>query len=711
MFIASACRRAARFLSCAIVSIISIAHAHTWAGAAQPEEITVTGSLRSSALLQIPLSVTVVDEQLIHARTARHLEEILAVVPNVNLANGASRGRYFQIRGIGERGQFAEPLNPSVGVIIDGADFSGAASAAMLFDMQQVEVFRGPQSGRYGANALAGLVVLRSNTPGPEPEAALDLETGNYDTRRIAAVLSLPLTDDNALGMRLAMHKHSSDGFISNHHLNESNTSAFDETAIRGRLRWQVRDGLRADLMLAHIDVDNGYDDFSLDNTRITLSNTPGQDRHQGLLGSLQLALKMADDYTVRLIAAASGSDIDYGYDEDWVHPGFHPDEYSAVDRYVRERRTRSLELRALSNSDGALFDGSTDWLLGIYLHERDMDLSRQYTYLAQPFRSAYRTRRLAGFGQVDSRLSNTLTLQASLRYEVWSARYSDSDQFRFDPDAGLWGGRLGLQWELAEALTGYASISRGYKAGGFNADGFDSSGFNADGEALEESLREYAQELAWNYELGIRQRHLQGALHSRLTLFYMLRQDQQVSTYRESPRPGSPAVVFQQFVDNAASGRNYGLEAELQWQLTPYLDLQFSGGLLDTELQDFINSEGESLDGRRQAHAPAWQYHLALNGYLTSGWFARLESEGRDAFYWSDSHNEQSADYLLMHVRAGWRNDHVELAIWSRNLFDKDYAQRGFRFGNDPRTGYAAAEYVQYGAPRVVGVGLRLTR
>ena len=129
------------------------------------DQIIITADYRESNALDISASVSVIGSEIIEKKNANHLEEILLNVPNINSSAGASRARFYQIRGIGERGQFSEPLNSSVGVIIDGIDFSGIGTAALLYDVEQVEVLLGPQGTRYGSNALAGLINIASKSP------------------------------------------------------------------------------------------------------------------------------------------------------------------------------------------------------------------------------------------------------------------------------------------------------------------------------------------------------------------------------------------------------------------------------------------------------------------------------------------------------------------------------------------------------------------
>src|SRR5579862_310941 len=129
------------------------------------EEVIVSASLRQQPLQDVPASVTVLDAATLQAAGQQHFEDVIGLVPNLNWAGDTARPRYFQIRGIGELDQYQGAPNPSVGFLIDDIDFSGLGTAATLFDIDQVEVLRGPQPTRYGANALAGLIYLRSAEP------------------------------------------------------------------------------------------------------------------------------------------------------------------------------------------------------------------------------------------------------------------------------------------------------------------------------------------------------------------------------------------------------------------------------------------------------------------------------------------------------------------------------------------------------------------
>src|SRR4029077_19304908 len=188
------------------------------------EEIVITSGLRPVSELDIPASVSVLDATALREAGQEHLEDVLPLVPNLNWAGDTNRPRYFQIRGIGELEQYQGAPNPSVGFLIDDIDFSGLGSAGTLYDLGSIEVLRGPQAARYGANALAGVLYLRSPDPTDHLSARVDLEGGDYATRSIGAVVSGPVEPLDS-GFRLAVQHYSTDGYYHNVYLNRDDTN------------------------------------------------------------------------------------------------------------------------------------------------------------------------------------------------------------------------------------------------------------------------------------------------------------------------------------------------------------------------------------------------------------------------------------------------------------------------------------------------------
>lgn len=220
------------------------------------EEIVVRGELRELPLSATAGSVSVVSLDGPQAGVLDHLEEVLNRVPNVNFASGASRARFIQIRGIGERGQFSEPLNSSVGLILDGVDMSGVGTAATLFDVEQVEVFRGPQGTLYGANALAGLINVKSNAPTDVFAASMTADAGEFGANGLGGVISGPLSDD--VKGRVAWRRYRDDGFVRNAFLGRDDTTRHDEETWRAQLQWAASEASELAVTLGRVIVNNG---------------------------------------------------------------------------------------------------------------------------------------------------------------------------------------------------------------------------------------------------------------------------------------------------------------------------------------------------------------------------------------------------------------------------------------------------------------------
>jgi len=663
---------------------------------AQPlmEEIVVTADYRQASVDDIAASVTVIGDDVLQSRNAQHLEDVLLNAPNVNFSSGASRARFIQVRGIGERGQFSEPLNPSVGMLIDGVDFSGIGTVAMLYDMEQVEILLGPQGTRYGSNALAGLINLRTKAPTETLSYGVQLQAANKDEQGIAGYVSGPATDD--LFYRLSFQELQSDGLGHNRFLDRP-TNQRRETTLRGKFRWLMTETETLDFTASLIDMDNGYDVFSLDNVRDTLSDAPGFDKQDSKLASLNFSSSRFENFTLELQGGFALSDIAYGYDEDWVYTGFHPWEYSSTDHYFRDRETISGEIRFVSTEKGALFNGRTDWVAGLYSLHQDVDLARNYTFLPTVFTSRYIVDRFAIYAEINSALTDALTLDIGLRSERFSAEYNDSSLLDFSPDDDLFGGKIGLSYSLDNGTHIYLTAARGYKSGGFNTDG-----------SLDADLREFDAETLWNYEAGIKGRFFDETLQLRAALFVMDRNDVQISSSTVRER-NDGSSEFIDFIGNAAAGSNRGVELNAEWIPVDHLQVYGSLGLLDSEYENFFNSAGDNLDGREQAHAPGWQFTLGSRFNLTSAMTLDISLQGRDSFYFSDSHSIRSDSYTLLNASLSYSGNNMSVTLWGRNLTDNDYFVRGFYFGNDPRDGYTAKGYTQLGEPARFGVTVNM--
>ncbi|QQO84237.1 TonB-dependent receptor [Shewanella algae] len=676
------------------------------------EVIVVSGDFRGLTLEKMPSSVTVIDEQRIEDQGAEHFEDMLGNVANFNWSGASSRPRYFQIRGVGEQEQYQGAPNSSVGFIIDDIDLSGLGSVSSLYDLQQFEVLRGPQGTRYGANALAGLIYLKSNDPTDVFEHGAEVSLGNDNLQTFSGFSSGPVTDSGKLLYRVALQQHKQNGYRDNLYLGRDDTNERDEFSGRIKLRWYATDKLQADFTLLHADFDNGYDAWTLDNNGFdTITDAPGVDKQRTTGSSLKLSYTGFEAFELVSLSSYAATDHHHGYDGDWANPdywagkecGGAPCEYDYTWDKRGERRTLSQEFRFSSNEAGRIFGGSTDWLAGFYFMDLDEDNDLYSEYNSWPdevLTSRYSASNYAVFAQLDSDLGAGYSLSIGARIERRESDYSDSNGDAFSPSENMWGGHIALSKALAEHHEAYVRIARGYKAGGFNM-------------TLPQELadkKEFDTEILYNYELGLKSSWADGLLDTRLALFFMDREDQQVAASLQDPVDPQRFILF---TENAGSSNNYGAELEANWYPTDSLQFYTSLGYLQTEYGDYLYQDkyGNPVDlsGRELAHSPRWTYSLGMTWRNDMGWFANLNSSGKSAFYYSDSNDSRSEDYQVVNAKLGYEADKWSIYLWGRNLFDEKYGVRGFYFGNEPDQDWAEKQYIRYGDPRQVGVTFKV--
>ncbi|MBT8089544.1 MAG: TonB-dependent receptor [Gammaproteobacteria bacterium] len=695
-------RSGKRFFGAALSLILALPSVAAETDSDPVDEIIVTADFRERTVNELPASISVLGAEFIEQSAVQHFEELINVIPNLNWSGDGHRARYFQIRGVGELEQYQGAPNPSVGFLIDDIDFSGIGTVATMFDVQSVEVLRGSQGSRYGANALGGLIYVRSADPSPERNGRLQLSAGEDDAVSLGLAFGGALDNSETMIFRVSAQKHESNGFRSNSYLGRDDTNGRDESAMRIRLRYQPSATLEANLSVLYSDIDNGYDTFALDNSYTMLSDKPGRDAQQSTGASLRLDWSAMKRMTLTSITAIADSDIEFGFDADWGNDdSWAPVTYDYVSINDRSRRTLSQELRFASNDSGRIFRATTDWLVGLYVQELNDELLtlNQGDYydpffdfadsLDDSFGSDYDATSTALFGQLQSAIGAATRLGVGLRIEHRSTDYVDTTSLRAGPSETMWGGELSVSHDHSEVLRSFVSLTKGYKAGGFNLG------------VVPPGSRDFGEERLWSIETGIKSSLADDALKLNASLFYSRRDDQQVRTSFQLI-PGDPAsFVF--FTDNAAKGRTYGVEAELQWFVSESWELYANLGLLHADFDEFIAPQGD-LGGRDQAHAP--RYTLAAGAVYRNarGFFVRLDATARDAFYFDVSHDQKSQAYELLNASIGFERDGWLVQLWARNLLDEDYAVRGFYFGNEPPD-FPNKLYTRLGDPRQLGV------
>lgn len=653
--------------------------------------VVVSADLRDANSEDIAASVELLSADELQDRGANHFGEVLLQIPNVNYSGQSSRPRHIQIRGMGERDEYTGAPNASVGFAIDDIDFSGIGMVGNVFDVKQVEVLRGPQSTRYGASALAGLVNIQSNEPSPFNESLIEASMGNDNLSELGVMTSGAFSEqDKSPQYRLSFFKHNSDGFRDNDYLDRTDTNKKDELTARGKLRWWAGDDTQFDLTLLHADINNGYDVFTLDNSFTTLSDEPGKDTQLTNAASFKVSWDGAQAYKLISTTAYAESKMVYGYDEDWVYPAYPPRWGDSTYQNIKNRQSASQELRWISAHP--IWQNSTDWLSGIYASRISETNRTDYWGIST---SDYTLDKLAGFIQLDHHISAKTTLISGLRIEQVSSEFSHSAGDEFSPSNTLWGGQITLNHQLDMMHLLYAGLSRGYKAGGFNT-GLPASAGN--------EFLYYENETAINYELGLKANY--SRFKGQINLFYIDRQNPQFDGYSYDPLTGTDWVFF---TENFDSAKNYGLETQFDWQASSQWNLFGSLGLLQTEVNGSPLNSAFSISGREQAHAPSYQFLAGTQYRNDNGWFGRVEIQGMDSFYFDNVHDIQSKSYALAHARVGYETKDWDVYLWGKNLTDEKYATRGYYFENNPNNVGVEEQYIALGDPRQIGLTARV--
>ena len=725
------------------------------AAAAEIEEIIVTATKRDESLQDAPLSVSVLTSQSLADSGVVDIFDVAGQVSSFDVAQstGPLSTTWF-IRRIGNLGSIPN-FESAVGVFVDGA-FRSRAGAAVgdLFDLQQIEVARGPQTTLHGKNTTAGLVSIATNPPGDELDLQGKLTAGQVDASesadllRLEAIVNSPLSSSTSLRLGGVIYRH--DETLLNL-FNGDDGQDLKRYTIRGQLRYSKAEQLEARLIVNRARMDSArLGDFVLFEGNAIQSINAGfgvpcpdhgiEDRLFCRNDASVLDLT-SSDVTLNIRRNLGGLSLysissfeDYESSRDFDADQLNIDVVRIVDRQKGSGFSQEFRLASGGGSGPAWFVGA------FYLDSnfrRGSD-SRPTAILGPDapnlelvpgvpagsagdagfFQSDSDTRHLSVFGNADWSLSDALSIRAGLRWQMEdksttianTANHTGPTAITLQlmpafADASLSRDTTGVTWELTgqyrwnQALMSYLLVSRGFKAGGFNA------GFGA----TPPQSREFDDEEVDNVELGFKSILLAGRLRLNAALF--------TARYGDFQSAGWVSLRF--LVNNAERVDVSGLELDLKAALSDRVSAGASLSYVDAEYDRYTNGScyysrqpdntdatACDLSGRTLPLAPKTRVHLDLayeRPLMAGSLYARID------WSWSSDYRTNSTldprhvqkAHSLVNARIGYRFDRFDVSAWIRNAGNELVVMRegpSNLFPRDPAYGRAFASPRAYG-------------
>ncbi len=685
------------------------------------DEIVVTAQKRSESVQDVPIAITALSGETLERLDVRDVQDLPSVTPGLQIkTSDASADPKIFIRGVGLN-DFNANSNGAVGIYFDGVYVaSPLAQLGQFFDLDRVEVLKGPQGTLYGRNTTGGTINLAPKAPSFTPSFDGSVEYGNADNAKAEMAAGGTLVE-NKLAARISGTYEHDDGDMLNrltgHTLNETN-----RWAGRASFLFTPSDDLDVTLQI-HGGQNKGDSRYTYVRPLIPqtaqatgpdglcrpsfynsgqctdvlgYANTGGNPYagDYGLEGhddvdlygaalNVRWALGKVTLYSVTGYDFASRDDIE---DTD----GSPNDEFRSTYRAVQKDFSQEFRVEAplaehIRGVAGLYYlhdDLSTDSEYDVLGALRPMfvsptdptgfSLANDVAIVGFPYTET--TDGGAGFGQVDVDLADDVTLTGGLRYSDDYKKFSyqsTAEQtftlFSLDEAKNFSSvsGRAALEWRPTDQSMLYASYNRGFKSGGFFG------GYTRDPA----DLAPYKDEVVDAYEVGSKNEWFDHRLRLNGAGFYYDYRNLQV--YQLVERDGLTVQTF----NNASNARIYGVDSDITAVPLEGLELSLGGEYLNTEYLNYT-SYGEDLSGNRLPSAPRWSLSGLVNYDHPIGDYgslnALLDISYRSTVYF-DSHQEfrlSQEGYWLTDARVGWTapNGHLSAGLWVRNLFDKTY-------------------------------------
>ena len=700
-----------------------VATAVAWPAMAQVteiEEIVVTARKRNESFQDVPVTINVFTESLVEDAGIQRPADFIQMVPNMTLVETQNAGNAFVvIRGISQ----ARNSEPSVAVQVDGVlETNPAEFNQELFDIQQIEVLKGPQGALYGRNAIGGAIIITTQDPADEFEATAKAGYGNENSIRGQLGVSGPIGD--AAGYRATVNYYETDGFLDNVFLNEK-ADPVEDLSARLRFVWEPSDNFTGDLRFAMSDLstkalyfviprDDETNPFSTFTTapdannvseQIQLDN-PGINDRDLFNASMKLDFGVGDGTLTSVTHYNTTEEILTGDAFD-----FRPAPNSIFMALFGTDLNQSQFLDIESYSQEIRFTSPTEgkfrWIAGAYFVHTDRFISTgnnvddgtgvfpvyreprvgvnnpSFSFLAdEQENDAW-----AVFANLTFELSDKVELDAAIRYDEDKRENTTVTPEAFLP-VGTPPGSSGqvrthtwsepqpkftLRYEPTENTTIYGGLSRGFRSGGFNQTGVGAVA-DANGVAGVNDL--FEAEVADTAEIGIKSQLLDGRMSLGAAAFYTESENGYFFVFL--------AANSTQNLGNL-DARYKGFELEMNWNATDNFDIYASYGYTDSDITGMedptVVGNEAPLVSRMTGNVGA-QYIVPL-GELDLSF--RVDYRHTGTTWWEPYNTTSRKPIDIVDARIGLGADRWSATLWGKNLTDKEYNQEfspgGFLF------------------------------
>jgi len=623
----------------------------------------VTAQRYEQQLNDVPMGVSALDEQTIQDLSIENAKDLLEFIPNASLSGDGGFMAFPTIRGVGAG---INNVEQSVAVYIDDVyQGSPRSFGMMLVDLEQVEVLRGPQGSLYGRNALGGAIKYIEREP--EKELAVNAEAGFGDLnyRLAKAGVDVPLVEDKVYA-RVSFATREQDGFLENN-LNDDLGGFEDKAArikvlahatnnldIQTSVHWtEEHSGAANYLAEANVSKDARFD---LEKPFFVTRDNKGVDLKATYYG---------DAFDFHSITSLNK----YEFDGPSATGSFQPfailSQWAAIDHDQISQEFR------ITNTDS----DAMRWTTGFFFYKSDEDYQNGSKFGPNPAMDSFannKTTSYALYGKLDMPLMDKLNLGLGGRitHDRKDGDYhvvNGGPMFKPEAKGSLsktdFSPRVDLSYQLNEDMNTYASIARGYKAGGFNV-AFISP---------DQGEHEYKEETAWTYEVGMKGVFLDQKLGLSSALFYTDWRDQQLLEYN-----GSTADIV-----NADKTRSYGGEIELNYVPVDGLDIGLGLGYTKAEFIKYqslidpsLNANGNQLPNIPELSSnlrATYRFNVADGQVVLHG-----NTNYKSKMYFDAANTYKQNGYMLTNFKVGYEASNWAAYLWVNNAFDKLYRQTG---------------------------------